>query len=114
MPKVWIADDDDAIRMILDEHLKSEGLDVSSFSDGELLLNELDKDVPDLVISDIKMPGVNGYDLLKHLNNNYEDVPVIIMTAFTDMQACISVNACLLYTSPSPRDLSTSRMPSSA
>ena len=50
MPKVWIADDDDAIRMILDEHLKSDGLDVSSFSDGELLLNELDKDVPDLVI----------------------------------------------------------------
>ena len=46
MPKVWIADDDDAIRMILDEHLKSDGLDVSSFSDGELLLNELDKDVP--------------------------------------------------------------------
>ena len=69
MPKVWIADDDDAIRMILDEHLKSDGLDVSSFSDGELLLNELDKDVPDLVISDIKMPGVNGYDLLKHLIN---------------------------------------------
>ena len=101
MPKVWIADDDDAIRMILDEHLKSEGLDVSSFSDGELLLNELDKDVPDLVISDIKMPGVNGYDLLKHLNNNYEDVPVIIMT-------------CLLYTSPSPRDKRQSRMPSSA
>ena len=91
MPKVWIADDDDAIRMILDEHLKSEGLDVSSFSDGELLLNELDKDVPDLVISDIKMPGVNGYDLLKHLNNN-----------------------CLLYTSPSPRDRQKSRMPSSA
>jgi len=89
MPKVWIADDDDAIRMILDEHLKSEGLDVSSFNDGELLLNELDKDVPDLVISDIKMPGVNGYDLLKHLNNNYEDVPVIIMTAFTDMQAAV-------------------------
>ena len=89
MPKVWIADDDVAIRMILDEHLKSEGLDVSSFSDGELLLNELDKDVPDLVISDIKMPGVNGYDLLKHLNNNYEDVPVIIMTAFTDMQAAV-------------------------
>ena len=89
MPKVWIADDDDAIRMILDEHLKSEGLDVSSFSDGELLLNELDKDIPDLVISDIKMPGVNGYDLLKHLNNNYEDVPVIIMTAFTDMQAAV-------------------------
>lgn len=89
MPKVWIADDDDAIRMILDEHLRSEGLDVSSFSDGELLLNELDKDVPDLVISDIKMPGVNGYDLLKHLNNNYEDVPVIIMTAFTDMQAAV-------------------------
>ena len=47
MPKVWIADDDDAIRTILDEHLKSDGLDVSSFSDGELLLNELDKDVPE-------------------------------------------------------------------
>ena len=49
----------------------------------------LEDDKPDLIISDIKMPGMHGYDLLKHIKNNYEKLPVIIMTAFTDMQAAI-------------------------
>ena len=57
--------------------------------DGESLIEALNEDQPDLIISDIKMPGMHGYDLLKHIKNNYEKIPVIIMTAFTDMQAAI-------------------------
>jgi two-component system nitrogen regulation response regulator GlnG len=89
VPKIWIADDDEAIRMVLEEGLKSAGLEIVTFADGEALIDALSKDKPDLIISDIKMPGMHGYDLLKHIKNNYDKLPVIIMTAFTDMQAAI-------------------------
>ena len=89
VPKVWIADDDEAIRMVLEEGLKSAGLKIVTFADGESLIDALNEDKPDLIISDIKMPGMHGYDLLKHIKNNYDKLPVIIMTAFTDMQAAI-------------------------
>ena len=89
VPKVWIADDDEAIRMVLEEGLKSAGLEIATFADGESLIEALNDEKPDLIISDIKMPGMHGYDLLKHVKNNYDKLPVIIMTAFTDMQAAI-------------------------
>ena len=89
MPKVWIADDDEAIRMVLEEGLKSADLEIVTFADAESLIDALNNDKPDLIISDIKMPGMHGYDLLKHIKNNYEKLPVIIMTAFTDMPAAI-------------------------
>ena len=89
VPKIWIADDDEAIRMVLEEGLKSAGLEIITFADGESLIDALNDDEPDLIISDIKMPGMHGYDLLKHIKNNYDKLPVIIMTAFSDMQAAI-------------------------
>ena len=89
MHNIWIADDDEAIRMVLEEGLKSDKLAITTFASGELLIEALNATQPDLIISDIKMPGMHGYDLLKHIKNNYEKLPVIIMTAFTDMQAAI-------------------------
>ena len=73
LPKIWIADDDEAIRIVLEEGLKSTGLEISTYADGELLIKALEEDKPDLIISDIKMPGMHGYDLLKHIKNNYEN-----------------------------------------
>jgi two-component system nitrogen regulation response regulator GlnG len=87
--KIWIADDDEAIRMVLEEGLKSPDFEIETFANGELLIDALNTGKPDLIISDIKMPGMHGYDLLKHIKNNYDKLPVIIMTAFTDMQAAI-------------------------
>ena len=75
--------------MVLEEGLKSADLEIVTFADAESLIDALNNDKPDLIISDIKMPGMHGYDLLKHIKNNYEKLPVIIMTAFTDMQAAI-------------------------
>ena len=89
MHNIWIADDDEAIRMVLEEGLKSSELAITTFANGESLIEALNEDQPDLIISDIKMPGIHGYDLLKHIKNNHEKIPVIIMTAFTDMQAAI-------------------------
>lgn len=89
MPKIWIADDDEAIRVVLEEGLSNSERKITTFANAELLVEALNAEQPDLIISDIKMPGMHGYDLLKHIKNNYEKLPVIIMTAFTDMQAAI-------------------------
>jgi len=89
VPKIWIADDDEAIRVVLEEGLSNSERKITTFANAELLVEALNAEQPDLIISDIKMPGMHGYDLLKHIKNNYEKLPVIIMTAFTDMQAAI-------------------------
>ena len=86
---IWIADDDEAIRLILEESLSSSGFKTKSFSSADDLIKSLDKSEPDLIITDVQMPGMLGYDLLKHINNNFEDLPVIVMTAFADMQAAV-------------------------
>ena len=65
MHNIWIADDDEAIRMVLEEGLKSSELAITTFANGESLIEALNEDQPDLIISDIKMPGIHGYDLSK-------------------------------------------------
>ena len=89
MHKIWIADDDEAIRIILEESLNEAGFDTKVFDTGDGLVKQLESEIPDLIITDIQMPGMLGYDVLKHINNNFEDLPVIVMTAFADMQAAI-------------------------
>ena len=89
MHSVWIADDDEAIRLVLEESLSSSGYKTESFPSGEELIKRLEQDKPDLIITDVQMPGMLGYDLLKHINNNFDDLPVIVMTAFADMQAAV-------------------------
>tara|TARA_B100000768_G_scaffold113070_1_gene104732 strand:+ start:452 stop:1828 length:1377 start_codon:yes stop_codon:yes gene_type:complete len=87
--KIWVADDDSAIRIVLEESFSSSGFEVRTFSSGDDVVTELKLEVPDLILTDVQMPGMLGYDLLKHINDNYENIPVIIMTAFTDMQAAV-------------------------
>ena len=89
MHKVWVADDDSAIRIVLEESLSSAGFETKTFAAGDDLVNQLDIEQPDLILTDVQMPGMLGYDLLKHIINNFENLPVIVMTAFTDMQAAV-------------------------
>ncbi len=87
--KIWIADDDEAIRIVLEETLNEAGFEIQVFETGDGLVKQLESESPDLIITDIQMPGMLGYDVLKHINNNFEDLPVIVMTAFADMQAAV-------------------------
>ena len=87
--KIWIADDDEAIRLVLEETLNEAGFATKVFDTGDGLVKQLESESPDLIITDIQMPGMLGYDVLKHINNNFEDLPVIVMTAFADMQAAV-------------------------
>ena len=73
MHKVWVADDDEAIGLILEESLRNAGFDTKIFSNGEDLLKDLEKDQPDLIITDVQMPGMLGYDCLLYTSPSPRD-----------------------------------------
>ncbi len=94
MPEVWIADDDEAIRFVLSEAFCARpGASVRMFADAESLLDELKRTQPAVIVSDVRMPGASGLALLERLREIHNRVPVIVMSAFTDValdRGCVS------------------------
>ena len=88
--KVWIVDDDKSIRWVLERALLKERLDPVCFENARDLLQRLDGDKPDVIISDIRMPGLDGLALLEEIKLKNPDLPVIIMTAFPDLDRVVS------------------------
>ncbi|MDT8427851.1 MAG: nitrogen regulation protein NR(I) [Pseudomonadales bacterium] len=87
---VWILDDDKSIRWVLEKSLSKTGLHTLSFDNGDDLLHRLEKEQPDAIISDIRMPGINGLDLLSSVQDQFPQLPVIIMTAHSDLDSAVS------------------------
>ena len=79
--KVLVVDDEQNMRRILEASLKKQGFEVILAANGEEACNRMKTDAVQIVITDLKMPGMDGLSLLKHLNENYPDIPVIIITA---------------------------------
>ena len=79
--KVWVVDDDSSIRWVLERALNQAGINNESFTDADKLLQRIQSDTPDVIISDIRMPGIDGLELLAQIND------------------------CLLYTSDAADDL---------
>ena len=86
---VWIVDDDESIRWVLDKALTREGIRARSFPGSAELLDALEAQVPDVLISDIRMPGLNGLQLLERLGVERPTLPVIITTAHSDLDAAV-------------------------
>ena len=91
MKPIWIIDDDRSIRWVFEKALTREGLAFKSFATTSAAVAALDHDPPHVVVSDIRMPGGSGLDLLKELKARYPDLPVIIMTAYSDLGMRISL-----------------------
>jgi two-component system nitrogen regulation response regulator GlnG len=87
---VWIIDDDRSIRWVLEKALAREQIEFKSFPTADEALAELPGNMPQMVISDIRMPGSSGLDLLQKLRNDYPNLPVIIMTAYSDLESAVS------------------------
>ena len=93
MPKpscVWIIDDDRSIRWVLEKALLREEIPCMTFSSAGDALRELERSQPSAVLSDIRMPGVSGLELLQALKERLPKVPVIIMTAYSDLDSAVA------------------------
>ncbi|MGB2254516.1 MAG: response regulator, partial [Spongiibacter marinus] len=87
---VWIADDDKSIRWVLEKALNQAGIETRSFENGDALLAQLESGVPDAVISDIRMPGIDGLKLLSRISDIHPGLPVIITTAHSDLDSAVA------------------------
>ena len=87
---VWIIDDDRSIRWVLEKALSKAGMEVSSFENGSGILDTLKHAQPDALMTDIRMPGIDGLELLKQVQAEYPDLPVIVMTAHSDLDSAVS------------------------
>ena len=90
MSTVWIIDDDKSIRWVLEKALQQAGIETRVFEQAEPALNQLRREHPDAIITDIRMPGMDGLTLLKHANEAHPDLPVIIMTAHSDLESAVT------------------------
>jgi len=90
MKSIWVVDDDHSIRFVLEKALSREGLPVRSFSNARDLLAALETDSPQVLVSDIRMPGGSGLDLLAKVKAKLPHLPVIIMTAYSDLDSAVS------------------------
>ncbi|HEX2542602.1 MAG TPA: nitrogen regulation protein NR(I) [Caldimonas sp.] len=90
MKPIWIVDDDQSIRFVLEKALTREEFAVRSFTNTRDVLAALDDDQPQVLVSDIRMPGGSGIELLNKIKSLHRDLPVIIMTAFSDLDSAVS------------------------
>ena len=110
MKPIWIVDDDQSIRFVLEKALQRENLPTRSFTSPREVLQALnaseDEQGPQILVSDIRMPGGSGLDLLTKVKERLPSLPVIIMTAFSDLDSAVSAfqNGAFEYL-PKPFDL---------
>ena len=88
---MWVVDDDRSIRWVLQKALESVDISVRAFENASEVIDELKNDTPDVLVSDIRMPGMDGLQLLKEIKQSIPDLPVIIMTAYSDLDSAVSV-----------------------
>ena len=90
MKPIWIVDDDRSIRWVLEKALVREELPVRAFGTAQEVLAALESDSPQVLVSDIRMPGMSGIELLRAVKRKHPALPVIIMTAYSDLESAVS------------------------
>tara|TARA_Y100000994_G_C15695165_1_gene443092 strand:+ start:2555 stop:3064 length:510 start_codon:yes stop_codon:yes gene_type:complete len=90
MLSVWVVDDDESVRWVLEQALKQAQMEPRSFDSGEVFFRALNKDKPDVIITDIRMPDMTGLELMETLRVRNEDIPVIVITAHSDLDSAVS------------------------
>lgn len=88
--EIWIAEDDRSLRWVMEKAISRDGINVRSFENGEEMLSALNHDQPEIIISDIRMPGIDGLELLKRIHADQPDIPIIITTAHSDLDSAVA------------------------
>src|SRR5256886_13462879 len=87
---VWIVDDDRSIRWVLEKALAREGIAYKTFASANEVLQAMQQSQPQVLVSDIRMPGESGLVLLSKVKERYPQMPVIIMTAYSDLDSAVA------------------------
>ncbi len=87
---IWVVDDDRSIRWVLEKALKQAQMEVKTYENADSVLKDLEHEEPDAIISDIRMPGMDGLELLSQIHRQHPDLPVIIITAHSDLDSAVS------------------------
>ena len=90
MKPVWVIDDDRSIRWVFEKALTREGIPFKTFGVAQEALAELERDAPQVLVSDIRMPGTSGLELLQSVKEKHPQLPVIIMTAYSDLESAVA------------------------
>ncbi|MCB1870407.1 MAG: nitrogen regulation protein NR(I) [Gammaproteobacteria bacterium] len=88
--RIWVIDDDRSIRWVLEKALQKAGMEVTTYSNANGILEALSREQPDAIVSDVRMPGIDGLSLLVSINEQYPNLPVIIMTAHSDLDSAVT------------------------
>lgn len=88
--RIWVVDDDRSIRWVLERTLQQAGFNVQTFERAEEVLRQLESDHPDAIISDIRMPGLDGLELMEKIHEVHPNLPVIVITAHSDLDSAVS------------------------
>ena len=88
--QIWIVDDDSSIRWVMEKALTRAGLHCRVFESADEVLESLGSEEPMVVVSDIRMPGIDGLELLSTIQESHPELPVIIMTAHSDLDAAVN------------------------
>ena len=89
--EVWIVDDDRSIRWVLEKAMEVEDITVRTFENGHAIIAELETSCPNVIVSDIRMPGIDGLTLMAKIKQIAPKLPIIIMTAYSDLESAVSV-----------------------
>lgn len=87
---VWIVDDDKSIRFVLERALANFGMKARSFEAVTGVLDELEREQPAVILTDIRMPGLDGYELLRQVQQSHPDIPIVVMTAYSDLDSTVT------------------------
>ena len=90
MLKVWIVDDDQSVRWVLEKAMKQANIETRSFERAEHLLEALADGAPDVLITDVRMPGMSGLALLERLQRDHPELPIIVITAHSDLENAVA------------------------
>ena len=88
--EIWIVDDDPALRFVMSEALKDAGFEVRLYASAEEVRGALERGQPAVLVSDVRLPGESGFDLLKFLRRERPKLPVIVVTAHADLESAVS------------------------
>ncbi len=87
--KVWVIDDDQAIRWVLERAFQKAQIPVMTFESAITAIHELESDTPSAILADVRMPGMDGFEFLEQIKSVHPDLPIIIMTAHSDLQSAV-------------------------